>query len=177
MFTASLYFLGIAASICAALFFLATGKRAEKSVEAETGRLHAASIDSSTERQMTLGDLSSSMCQNLPSEEKARLSDWKSLWVQSYIHVKRKAFLKQKAMYSWARTMALCAGLCLLGIVLKVELDERMSASQITSGFTHQHPVATNSQTPQLKPSGSTSNAPKEGTTSGLTPTEARSAL
>ena len=55
------------------------------------------------------------------------------------------------------RTMALCAGLCLLGIVLKVELDERMSASRIGSDFRHQPSAATRFQSPQPKPSGSTS--------------------
>ena len=153
MFTASLYFLGIAAFICAALFFLVTEKRAEKSVEADTDKLHAALIDSSTGTQMTLGDLPSSMCRNLPSEEKARLSDWKSLWMQSYIRVKRKAFLKQKAMYSWARTMALCAALCLMGVLLEAEFNQPITLQNILAGFRRPSPSASSVETSYSRPS------------------------
>ena len=96
MLTASFYFLGVATSIFAARF-LTTGKRAEKSVEVDLDTLHAASICLSTGRRVTLGDLSSSICKDVPWEEKARLSDWKSLWMQWYKRCKRKAYLKTES--------------------------------------------------------------------------------
>ncbi len=103
IFTASFYFLGVAASIVAVLVLLATGKRAGESIDVNLNTLHAASLGLSTRRQVTLGDLSSSMCKDVPWEERARLSGWKSLWMQWCQLCQRKAYLKQRAMYSWAR--------------------------------------------------------------------------
>jgi hypothetical protein len=147
MFTASFYFLGVATSIFAVLFFLATGKRAEKSVDVDLDALHAASICLSTGRRVTLGDLSSSMFKNLPWEEKARLSDWKSLRMQWYKGCERKASLKRKAMYSWARTMALCAVLCLIGVLLEAEFDQPITLQNILAGFRRPSPPASSVET------------------------------
>ena len=153
MFTASFYFLGVATSIFAALFFFTTGKRAEKSVEVDLDTLKAASICLPTGRRATLGDLSSSMCKKLPWEERVRLSDWKSLWMQWCKRCKRKASLKQKAMYSWARTMALCAALCLMGVLLEAEFNQPITLQNILAGFRRPSPSASSVETSYPRPS------------------------
>jgi hypothetical protein len=153
MFTASYYFLGVAASICATLFFLTSGKRAGKSIEVDLDTLHAASICLPTGRRVTIGDLSSSMCQNLPWEEKARLSDWKSLWTQWYKACKRKASLKQQAMYSWARTMLLCSALCLIGVLLEAQFNQPITLHTILTGFRRPTPPASYVETSQPRQS------------------------
>ena len=82
-------------------------------------------------------------------DEKAEWSQIKETWMTWYAQCQVWEAPKRKATLSWGRTMALCAGLCLLGIVLKVELDERMSKSQITSDFRHHSPAATRFHSPQ----------------------------
>lgn len=49
----------------------------------------------------------------------------------------------QHSLRSWAGTLVICAGLCLIGIVLEVEYDQRISVDNIFSGLTGEHPVST----------------------------------
>jgi hypothetical protein len=55
----------------------------------------------------------------------------KIIWMQWYSQCQEKALLKQKATYSWARTMALCAALCLIGVVLEATFDEPITLAQV----------------------------------------------
>jgi hypothetical protein len=87
----------------------------------------------------------------------AEWSEIKATWMSWSVQCQEFEAPKRKAMLSWGRTMALCAVLCLVGVYLEVEYGEKISFSRIWSGFKHQHPVANRSQTPQPKPSGSTS--------------------
>ena len=152
MFTASFYFLGVAASIVAVLVFLATAKRAGKRIDVNINTLHAASVCLSTRRQVTLGELSSSISTDVPWEERMRLSDWKSLWMQWCQVCQRKAYLKQKALYSWARTMALCAALCLIGVLLEAEFNQPITVRNILTGFRRHSPPASSVEKSRSQP-------------------------
>ena len=61
------------------------------------------------------------MYKGLMWDKKAKWTNVKAMWVRWYDLCQEKAILEQKAMYSWARTMALCALLCLVGVVLEAE--------------------------------------------------------
>jgi len=166
MFTASFYFLGVATSIFAALFFLTTGKRAGKRVEVDLDTLHVASVCLPTGRRATEDVLSSSMYKDLSWEEKAKLSDLKSFWMHWYERCKRKAFLRQKAMYSWARTMALCSVLCLIGVLLEAEFNQPITLHSILTGFRRPSPAASSVESSHLQPSRNES-APVSNLSSG----------
>jgi hypothetical protein len=85
----------------------------------------------------------------------AKWPEIKAVWLLWYMRCQETAEPKRKALLSWGRTFAFCAALCVVGIVLRVELDEQLSDSRIPSGFRRSHSVAI--QTSQLKPSRSRS--------------------
>jgi hypothetical protein len=158
MFSASFYFLGVATSIFAALFFLTTGKRAGKLAEVDLDTLHVASVCLPTGRRVTDDVLASSMFKELSWEEKAKLSDLKSFWMHWYERCKKKAILKQKSLYSWARTMALCSALCLIGVLLEAEFNQPITLQTILSGFRRPGPTASSVETSHPQPSQSASS-------------------
>ena len=43
--------------------------------------------------------------------------------------------LKRKTLLSWARTMVVCALLCMLGIYIEVHFDEQISLNGIFNGL------------------------------------------
>ncbi len=121
MFTASFYFLGVAVFILAASVCLSKGKRAGHCVEVDLDTLHAVSVCLSTERWAAADGTIAKMYKGLMWDKKAKWTNVKAMWVRWYDLCQEKAILEQKAMYSWARTMALCALLCLVGVVLEAE--------------------------------------------------------
>lgn len=151
MFIASYYFLGVAASICATLFFLTSGKRAGKKVEVDLNTLYAATVCLQTERRMTGDDLSV-LYEDLALEEKAKWNNLKSLWMRWYEQCKEMAILKQKAMYSWARTMSLCSVLCLIGVFLEAQFNQPITLQAVLSGFRRPSPPAFYVETSQQSP-------------------------
>ena len=153
MFTASFYFLGVATSILAALLFLTRGKRAGKRAEVDLDTLHAAAICLPTGRRATEELLSSSMFKELSWDEKAKLSDLKSFWGQWYDRCKKKALMKQKALYSWARTMALCSVLCLIGVLLEAEFNQPITLQNVLNGFRRPSTPVSCVETLHLQPS------------------------
>jgi hypothetical protein len=160
MFTASFYFLGVAASIFAALVFLKSGKKAAKQVKVDLDTLHAASVCLPTGRRAPQEVLSSSMFKELSWEEKAKLSDLRSFWLQWYERCKKKAVEKQRALYSWARTMALCSALCIIGVCLEAEFSQPITLQNILNGFRRPNPTASSVETPHSLPSHSGSTSP-----------------
>ena len=80
-------------------------------------------------------------------DEKAKWHEMKATWMEWYARCQEQAILKRKTMYSWARTLALCAVLCLVGVLLEAEFDQSISVRGILAGFSH--PAATASHIPQ----------------------------
>jgi hypothetical protein len=114
MLTAVFLLLGLAGFILAALACLKKGKRAGQYVEVDLSALHAASTCLSTGR----GAVDHRMA---ASNGEASLEKWqemKQTWMQYYSRCQEKAIVKQRAMLFWTRTLALCAALCFVGIVL-----------------------------------------------------------
>ena len=105
MFSATFYFLGLAGFLIAASVCLTRGKQAGRHIELDLEDLRAASMG------LVLAG-------NKPS-----WSEIRSLWMNWYASCQEKAVFKQKAIYSWARTLALCAALCLIGVLLEAEFD------------------------------------------------------
>ena len=152
MFTASFYFLGLAASICAALFCLSTGKRAGRCAEVDLDALRAATDCLPMGGRAVAEIAPSAMIKELTWDEKIKVSNIKAIWLRLYYQCKKKAVEKQKAMYSWARTLSLCALLCLSGVLLEAEFDQPITFSTIIAGFRHPASAANFSTLPAAKP-------------------------
>jgi hypothetical protein len=131
MFTATFYFLGVAGFVLAASICLTKGRNAGQRVDVNLADLRVASVC-----LLTTG--------SKPTWQTVR-----TMWANWYLRCQEKAVREQKVMYSWARTLALCATLCLMGVLLEAAYDERISVSAIVAGFVHVPPVAAGSQTPQ----------------------------
>jgi hypothetical protein len=141
MFSATFYFLGLAGFIVAATACLAHGRRVSRHLEVDLNDLRAASVG-----LLTAG--------NKPTWDEVR-----ALWMKWYARCQEKAISKQQAVYSWARTLALCAVLCLVGALLEAELDDTISVRRILAGFRHSHPVAAACQTSQARQESAGQNA------------------
>jgi hypothetical protein len=157
MLTISCYFLGLAVSILAASVCLAKGRRAGKCVEVELDALRAASICMPTGRREIEDDAIATMYKQLSWDEKAKWSNVRAMWTRWYSICQEKAVLKQKAIYSWARTLSLCALLCLVGVFLEAEFDQPITFRTILTGFRRPCPAAASLQTSQLSPARLTS--------------------
>jgi hypothetical protein len=142
MFSATFCFLGIASLLVAALVCLSRAKGAARHVEVDIDALHAASVCISAGRRGA-DHVAGASHQEPTGDEKAKWHDMKSLWMQCYAQCQEKAILKQKALYSWARTLALCAALSLVGALLEVTFDKRISVAEIAAGFTQSCSAAT----------------------------------
>lgn len=84
-------------------------------------------------------------------DKKAKCSEMKGAcieWTKWYMRCQKIEVSKRKAIRSLARTLVLCAALCLVGIVLEVEFGQPISADSIVSGFEQSQPVATSFQSP-----------------------------
>ena len=69
-------------------------------------------------------------------------------WTEWYARCQEMEASKRKAIRSLARTLVLCAALCIVGVVLEVEFGQPISVDSILSGFGQSHPVATSFQSP-----------------------------
>lgn len=131
MFAATCYFLGLAASLVTALACLAWGKRAGRRVEVNFADLRVASL-----------------C--LASAGNRRT--WRALrvkWTNWYLECQDLALRKQACLYSWARTLALCSVLCLIGALMEAQFDKPICLSTILAGLSHGRAPATGTQSPQ----------------------------
>jgi hypothetical protein len=159
MLIISYYFLGVAVSILAALICLSTGKRAGKCVEVELDTLHAVSVCLPAGRRASADASTAAMYKDLTWDEKLKASDAKTVWVRWYDRCKRKAIEKQKVMFSWTRTLALCAALCLIGVLLETEFDQPITYRTILVGFGSPCPEALVVPISQLPPAHAASAA------------------
>jgi len=130
MFSVTFYFLGLAGFMVAASACLTMGRRVGQRVEVDLADLHVASVG-----LLTAG--------RKPTWEEIR-----SLWMMWYARCQEKAVAKQKAIYSWARTLALCAVMCIVGALLEGELDEPITMSHLLAGFSRPPAAATQFQMP-----------------------------
>jgi hypothetical protein len=117
MFTTTLIFLGIAGFIVAVSFCFSTAKPAT-------------------------GDGTATGRQSLTWDEKATWPEIRAAWLEWYARCQKMEAPRQKAMCSWGRTLVLCAGLCLGGVLLEVEFDQPISVRSILAGFRQTHVVA-----------------------------------
>ena len=62
-----------------------------------------------------LADLRAASVGLLTVGRKPTWDEIRSLWMMWYARCQEKAIVKQKAIYSWARTLALCAVMCMVG--------------------------------------------------------------
>jgi hypothetical protein len=159
MITLSYYFLGLATFILAATVCLAKGRRASHVAEVEIENLRTLSVCLPMPRQPAAEDAAAIMYKGLSWEEKAKWSHTKAMWLQWYTRLQEEAILRQKAIYSWARTLSLCALLCLVGVLLEAEFDQPITIRTVLAGFRRQEPVACSSQTLQVRPSASPSTS------------------
>ena len=157
MFTASFYFLGVAVFILAASVSFTKGKRAGHRVEVELDALRAASVCLPTGRRAAADCTTAVMYKELTWDEKVRWSDMKAMWTRWYGRCQEEAISKQKATYSWARTLVLCALLCLVGVFLEAEFDQPITIHNVLTGFRRPDPVASSFPASQLPPSQCTS--------------------
>jgi hypothetical protein len=145
MFIAVFYFLGLAAFVLAASVCLSKARRAGKSVDVDLSALQSASFCLSALKR---GAADGTTDQEPTWDEAAKWQEMKAIWMQWYAQCREKSLLKQEATYSWVRTLALCAALCLVGVVLEATFGEPITVDRIIAGFTHS-PVATAAHTPQ----------------------------
>lgn len=117
MYAATFYFLGLAGCIVAAMACLTRGRRAGQHCELDLEDLHSAS--------MSL----------VMAGTKPTWNEFRSLWMIWYAKCQQKAIVRQKAIYSWARTLSLCAVLCLIGVLLEIHFDKHLSLTEIISEF------------------------------------------
>ena len=134
MFSATFFFLGIAGFVVAALACLSRATRAGRCVEVDLAALHSASVCLATGPRAA-GRAPATGDQDARADAKAKWQEMKAIWVQWYAPCLQKAVSKQKAMYSWARTLSLCAALSLVGAVLEAHFGESISVSTISSSF------------------------------------------
>jgi hypothetical protein len=130
MFSATFYFLGLAGFIVAASACLTMGRRIGQRIEVDLADLRVASVG-----LLTAG-------------RKPTWDEIRSLWIVWYARCQEKAIAKQKAIYSWARTLALCAVMCIVGAILEAEFDEPITVSGILAGFRRPGAIATELQMP-----------------------------
>jgi len=66
---------------------------------------------------------------------------------------------RKEAARSWSRTFALCASLCLVGVLMEAEYDQRISLSQIFDNLTRPYIHASNQEPSGAR--GAAQNRPK----------------
>jgi hypothetical protein len=157
MFTVSCYFLGLAICFFAAIVCFTTGKRAGKCVEVDLDTLHAASVCLPTGRRRNSEGALAALWKNISLDEKIKLNDLKSIWMQWFERCRQRAIRRQRAMYSWARTFALSAVLCLIGVLLEAEFDQPITLRTVLTGFRH---VPAASAAPASQPAPAPLNHP-----------------
>jgi len=128
MFTATFYFLGVAAFLLAATACFSKGKQSHQSVEVDVAALRVALLCLSASDDST-------------RDERMKRHGINTQWMKWYVKCQEKAMEKRDAMYSWARTFSLCSVLCIVGVCLEAEFDEPITVSRILAGFRLPRPI------------------------------------
>ncbi|MEN6450147.1 MAG: hypothetical protein ABFC96_06630 [Thermoguttaceae bacterium] len=140
MFTIAFCFLGIAGFIVAALACVWMAGKSDPSISVDVGGLHAAAACISEE--MAAGDVPSVGDRSATPEARAKRREAKELWMEWYAKCVEEVASRQKAFYSWARTLALCAAMSLVGVVMEAYYGEPISLSGIVAGLRGPRPVS-----------------------------------
>jgi hypothetical protein len=82
------------------------------------------------------------MTVQLPPNERAAWNRLKIAIMELYSRYESTETTRQKSLRSWAGTLVICAGLCMIGIVLEVRYNNVISARSVVSGLTGEHPLA-----------------------------------
>ena len=73
--------------------------------------------------------------QKLPWDENADWEDIKAAWIAEFSTSEENKTPQYVAASSWGRTFALCAVLCILGVLLETQFNRRISLAEILSCF------------------------------------------
>jgi hypothetical protein len=68
-------------------------------------------------------------------DEKAAWLQIKAALVDLYSRYELRESPRQKSLRSWAGTFVICAGLCMIGILLEVEYNQFISVREVVSGL------------------------------------------
>ena len=78
----------------------------------------------------------------LPPNERAAWNRLKIAIMELYSRYESTETPKQKALRSRTGTLVICAGLCMIGIVMEVRYNTMISPRSIVSGLTGEHPLS-----------------------------------
>ena len=78
----------------------------------------------------------------LPPNERAAWNRLKIAIMELYSRDESTETPRQKALRSWTGTLVICAGLCMIGIVLEVRYNTMISTRSVVSGLTREHPLS-----------------------------------
>ncbi len=78
----------------------------------------------------------------LPPNERAAWNRLKIAIMELYSRYESTETPRQKSLRSWTGTLAICAGLCMIGVVLEVRYNTMISARSIVSGLTGEQHVS-----------------------------------
>jgi hypothetical protein len=78
----------------------------------------------------------------LPPNERAAWNRLKIAIMELYSRYESTETPRQKALRSWTGTLVICAGLCMIGIVLEVRYNMLISTRSVVSGLTGEQHVS-----------------------------------
>lgn len=73
----------------------------------------------------------------MPADEKAAWEQLKSAIYELHARYESTETPKQKVLRSWAGTCVICAGLCMIGILLEAEYDRLITPDSIFASWIH----------------------------------------
>ena len=123
MVTATLFFLGLAVCIFAGLMCWATARSAKTAMAAP-----------------------------LPPNERAAWNRLKIALLELYSRYESTETPKQQALRSWTGTLVICAGLCMIGIVLEVRFNNMITPRTVVSNLMGEHTVRVPQAPPKHNP-------------------------
>jgi len=85
----------------------------------------------------------SSAAKEPTQDENAVWDAIRAAWTESYSMGRTLETRMQKTLLSWGRTLSLCAGLCLVGILLETEYGCPISIDHIVAGLVPSHSAIT----------------------------------
>lgn len=71
----------------------------------------------------------------ITESERALWLQLKAALMELYSRYEVKETPKQRALRSWAGTLVICAGLCMIGVLLEVEFNRHISIDEVIAGF------------------------------------------
>lgn len=77
--------------------------------------------------------------------ERSKWPRIKTMWMEWYVRCQKTEAPRRNATFSGCRTIVLCAAICLMGTILKLEHDEQGSVSRICSDCMHTFSAAVQS--------------------------------